>query len=706
MQPNPNESFSSRRRPIEHQDDVDLAIEQMGHKIRFLPLWKYWWRYLVLFLVVFVLLSYFGPTWTKGGPVGIGAMLANLAVSLAINATFAIFFIYIQFFAIARPRAYWLKPHETGVTFKDYKGNPQVLEMAREVVLLLKGNKDFKNMGGEYIRGLLLEGDPGVGKSYLAQAIASEAGVPFGYCSSPSLQSPFLAGGMLSVRNLYKKARKLSAQYGGCILFLDEIDAIGQARSGSMNGAGGGIGGMFPGMGGGGNYLINELLLQLDPPPVDNRWTTKALRWIGLDLNRKKAEVPPVLTIAATNLSETLDRALLRPGRFDRQIMVGLPDTDGRREIAQYYLDKVNHENVPLDRFVNETVGYTPVAIKYVINEAVVRAHFEGRDAITYKDLIAARDMHEVGLRQPIRSMSLEERRRIAYHETGHAIAQALLVPWQRIVKVTIVRHGDALGFMQPKEKEERHTQTKEEIETRIQVSLASRAAEEIFLKTQMTGFAGDLASATQMAIVYCGSVGMNGHLFSMSVLQSSPATMQVEVENFLEQQFKKVKQLLMANQDMCHALAAALLEKDELLEEEVMEIINRFTPNLTADAKAKRMGFHLIKGTENAEDASSGVAVEGVRTGTYTNGGYGDEDGVVFPAASAMLAKSAPLLPPAPRPAATNSVNAVANGGSSDPTVNTTTSQNVNSKSGEANNQPKASLQFDEESFPFPTDW
>lgn len=696
MQPKLDEKFSSKRRPIAQQDDVDAAIENMGRQFKFLPLWKYWWRYLVIALAVFILLSFFGPTWTKSGPVGVGQVLAQLAVQMFISSLFAVFFIYIQFFAIARPRAYWLKPHETGVTFKDYKGNPQVLEMAREVVLLLKGNKDFKQMGGEYIRGLLLEGDPGVGKSYLAQAIASEAGLPFGYCSSPSLQSPFLAGGMLAVRNLYKKARKLSQQYGGCILFLDEIDAIGQSRGGNMSGGMGGIGGMFPGMGSGGNYLINELLLQLDPPPVDNRLSTKIMRWLGMDLNRKKAEIPPVLTIAATNLSDSLDRALLRPGRFDRHIMVGLPDSTGRNEIVQYYLDKVNHENIPIDRFVNETVGYTPVAIKYVINEAVVRAHFEGRDAITYRDLIAARDMHEVGLRQPIRNMSLEERRRIAYHETGHAIAQALLVPWQRIVKVTIIRHGDALGFMQPKEKEERHTNTKEEIETRIQVALASRAAEELFLKTQMTGFSGDLAAATSYAITYCGSYGMNGHLSSMAVLQAPAASMQIEVENLLEQQFKKVKQLLQANQEMCHALAMTLLEHEELLEEEVMEVINRFPPNLTADAKAKRLGFHLVRGTDNAEEAPTGVAVEGVRTGTYQSGGYTDEDGVVFPAASAVVPKATALLPAAPR-----SSGSVANA--------TATSQNLSSKAGEANNllnPPQASLYSDEENPPFPANW
>ncbi len=646
----PSENMRSKRHPIPQQDDVDAAIERMQHQVKFNPLRRFWWRYLVLAVVIFMLWSFFAPAWARGGPGGISQILVQLAIQLLVSAMFAVFFIYIQFFAIARPRIYWLKPTETGISFKDYKGNPQVLEMAREVVLLLKGSKDFKYMGGEYIRGLMLEGDPGVGKSYLAQAMASEAGLPFGYCSAPSLQSPFIAGGMLAVRNMYKKARKLSQEYGGCILFLDEIDAVAQSRAGSNN-QGGGMGMGMGGMMGAGNTLINELLMQLDPPPVDNRTFTKFLRWIGLDFRRKKAEIPPVLTIAATNLVETLDKALLRPGRFDRKITVGLPDGEGRQEVIDYYLNKVNHENIPLDRFVNETVGYTPVAIKYVINEAVIRAHFEGRDALTYKDLIAARDMHEVGLRQPIRRMSREERRRIAYHETGHAIAQALLVPWERIVKVTIIRHGHALGFMQPKEIEERYTRLKEEIEVDIQVSLASRAAEEIFLHTQMTGFSGDLSNATSQAIVYCGMVGMNGHLSSMNVLQMPASGMQIEIENFLQIQYKKVKQLLEANQEMCHALAEALLEKEELLGDDITEIIGRFKPNLTADAKAKRMGFHIVRGAENEAASTTGVATEGVATpaaatGTY-GGSYGDEDGVVFPGAAAF--QPSPTAPKAP---------------------------------------------------------
>jgi ATP-dependent Zn protease len=587
------ENVRSKRRPVKHQDDVDLAIEKLKHRWKYNPIRYGWWRWLVVFLVVFGLLSFFGPTFSSSGPSGVANQLITMALQLSIAMLTAIMFIYIQFFAISKPRVYWLKPYETGVSFKDYRGNPQVLEMAREVVLILKGSKDFKEMGGEVVRGLLLEGDPGVGKSYLAQCIATESGMPFGYCSAPSLQSPFLAGGMLSIRALYRKARKLSGQYGGCILFLDEIDAIGQSRN---NGGGGmtmGMGGM---MGGNSNLLINELLVQLDPPPVDDRWTTKLLRWLGLEFSRKRAERPPVMTIGATNLVSTLDAALLRPGRFDRHITVDVPDADGRQEVIEYYLDKVNHENIPVDRLVAETIGYTPVRIRHIINEAVIRAHFSGRDVITYPDLIEARDVHEVGIRQPIRSLSREEKRRLAYHETGHAVAQILLVPWERVVKLTIVRHGSALGFMQPKPLEEKHVLVKEEMEVDIQVSLASRASEELFLGSPTNGFYGDLNAATTLALRIIGDVGMNGHLSSRSVLGISGAQMQIEVEDYLQDQMKKVKQLLEANSDMVHALAAELAERDEMLGDEVMAIVNQFTPKLTNDAKNKQKKIGFIR--------------------------------------------------------------------------------------------------------------
>jgi len=539
-------------------DFVDALLEGVGRRLRLL---------LLLAIVASAFWAFLLPTWQRWLPmVGYGALLL-------FQLAFAVMFMIVQFVALfwflGRGRTYWVKPGETGVGFKDYKGNPEVLESARRIVTLLRGVKEFKQMGGEAIRGLLLIGPPGTGKSYLAQAISTEAGVPFGYASAPSFQNMFMGIGNLRVMMLYGKARKLARKYGACILFIDEIDAIGSARA--NQGPSTGFGGM---MFGGNTGMLNELLLQMDPPPHEQSRWGRILRALGL--RKSKAEMPPILTIGATNLGEVLDPALLRPGRFDRKIAVDLPSAEGRREILEYYLAKVKHEEMKLDKLVFDTIGYTPVAIKYVINEAAILAHFDGRKAITYRDFTLARETHEWGLRQPIKGMSEEERRRIAYHEAGHCFAQLKLLPRQRMTKVTIIRHGQALGLSATKPLEEMYTRTREELLADIQSSLASRAAEEIFLGTALTGVTSDLEQATRMAAAAIGWFGMNGSLYSVRAFgESAPdPVMKREIDKMLKDQYKKVKALLEANKDAVAAIAEALLLKNELDEEEVRALV------------------------------------------------------------------------------------------------------------------------------------
>ena len=356
---------------------MDSDLRRQAHMRRSpLTFLREHWRAILAYLSLTGLLVY-GLTNASEVTLGILGFVFQLLFAM----TFMVVQFGTLFYILGRGRVYWVQPGETGVYFSDYRGNDQVLEVARRVVRLLQGAMSFKRMGGEVTRGVLLEGPPGTGKSYLAQVIANEAGIPFAYASAPGFQNMFMGIGNLRVRMLYGKARKLSRKHGAAIIFIDEIDAIGMARAG-QTGGGMMMGGM---MGGGAGFgLLNELLLQMDPPNFDNGLGSRLLRTIGL---RKTRAVPPlVLTIGATNLASALDHALLRPGRFDRKIHVDLPDLDGRKDIIEYYLAKVRHEDMPVDRMANDTILYTPVAIKFVINEAVIHAHFDGRDAISYDD--------------------------------------------------------------------------------------------------------------------------------------------------------------------------------------------------------------------------------------------------------------------------------------------------------------------------------
>src|SRR6266536_4539478 len=253
----------------QNQNDLDRSInvgmDQFGRFVKLRWLWL-----LLVGIVIWYFIVNIAPQLSAPSPGTIFSTLLQLA--------FAIMFIMIQFIALfwflGRPRLYWVMPGETGVSFDDYKGNPEVLEAARRIVLLLRGTAEFKEMGGQAVRGLLLTGDPGTGKSYLAQCMSTEAGVPFAYASAASFQAMFIGMGVLMVWRLYRKARRLAREYGGCVVFMDEIDAIGTSRSRQ----GGAIGGGMLGMMGGGMGTLNQLLMEMDPPNIETGWFKKILR--------------------------------------------------------------------------------------------------------------------------------------------------------------------------------------------------------------------------------------------------------------------------------------------------------------------------------------------------------------------------------------------------------------------------------------------
>ena len=614
-------SEKSKTQRDELDRSIDIGMDQFG---RFA---KRRWIWLVLLSVV---LWYFFfnivPQLSAPSP---GSVLAYV-----FQIGFAVMFIIIQFGALfwflGRPRLYWVMPGETGVSFNDYKGNPEVLEAARRIVLLLRGTDEFKEMGGQAVRGLLLTGDPGTGKSYLAQCMSTEAGVPFAYASAASFQAMFIGMNVLMIKRLYTKARRLAREYGACVVFMDEIDAIGMSRSASAGrGIGMGMGGGLFGAGGGGMGGLNELLMQMDPPNIETGWFKKILRILGLYHSRVQNQ--PVLTVGATNIPESLDPALLRPGRFDRKIHVAPPTDKYRGEVIEYYLNKVTHDpNISIPTLVARMVEYTPVAIKHVINEAVIIAHFDVRDSVTYKDLVEAQDVHEFGLRQ-LAELTPIERRRLAYHEAGHAVACYYLMDRYFPAFVTIHQHGDlegAAAFAAWRQTETIVTQNKEDVLARIQVSLASRAAEELFLDVSLNGVTGDFASATELATRYVGIYGMDGTLTSyIPFLATGGGVTGVpklteRVEAILQSQFKAVKRLFQEHREAVMAVAESLIERDELVAEEIKQLID--------EADAKRVlktvlaDFEIVAGNGNGHTngTSNGYAL----VGDHSNGNSTDQ--------------------------------------------------------------------------------
>ena len=414
--------------------------------------------------------------------VGLIGAVPAFALQLSFAASYIIFQFGILFWFLSRPRKYTVTPDDPqiGLSFENYRGQPDLLEHAKTTVGILRGVKEFELRGGEMPKGMLLSGAPGTGKTFLAACIAKEANLPFIYIDSSSLQGMFIGMTQLMIMKLFRDARGLARKYaepgrrGACILFMDELDSIGQNRSSQAGGMA--IGGFM----GGGSMGLNTLLNQMDSlgELVEDRWRFKVLRWFGLIRGPAKNK-PLVFVIGATNRPEVLDQALVRPGRLDRMLVVHVPDADGRRDIIAHYLAKKRHDpDIPMELLVNDSMGWTPVMIKTIINEALIHAHHDGREFLTYKDWLDAADERAIGLKQPIRSWNLTDRRETAYHEAGHAVAARYLRPEHRISKATIIRRGHALGYVQQRPREERTSLYARSIETRIMVGLAGHVVE------------------------------------------------------------------------------------------------------------------------------------------------------------------------------------------------------------------------------------
>ena len=433
---------------------------------------------------------------------------------------------------------------EISTTLDDVVGLDPVKDEVVKSLNLFLGYQTFRRvMGGNPRKGVLFEGPPGTGKTYMAKAMAHEAGVPFLFVSATAFQSQYYGATGRKIRNYFKELRKAAAEEGGAIGFIEEIDAIAGARSGMRSAPVPDALASDPygrrvdrnsteGISG----VVNELLIQMqsfDAPTGAHKfagWWIDGLNRL-LPTHRRIKKRPPepsnILLIAATNRALDLDPALLRPGRFDRSIHFDLPSRTGRREIIDYYLDRKAHapeldKEERRDALAAMTFGYTPVMIEHVFDEGLVWALRDGRMAMDWSDVQQAKMTEEIGLKQPVEYTD-EERRTIATHEAGHATVAYLVGQNRKLEVLSIIKRRDALGLLSHSDGEERFTRTRSELLGMMKIAFGGMSAEELFFGESGTGPSGDLVHATRIAAQMVGAYGMAGSLVSYEAIEAGP---------------------------------------------------------------------------------------------------------------------------------------------------------------------------------------
>ena len=446
---------------------------------------------------------------------------------------------------------------ETGVTFADVAGEDEAKESLVELVDFLHNPGKYTHIGAKLPKGALLVGPPGTGKTLLAKAVAGEAKVPFFFLSGSDFMEMYVGVGASRVRSLFKQAQQNSP----CIIFIDEIDSIGRSRSG---GTGGGESEQ--------QQTLNQLLSEMD----------------GMDTSKG------LLILAATNRPEVLDPALLRPGRFDRRVIVDRPDLKGRVDILKVHAKNVSlDETVDLQAIALATAGAVGSDLANMINEAAILAVKHGRNAVSQKDLFDAVEVVLVGKEKKDRVLSKEERSIVSYHEVGHALVSALQKDAEPVQKITIVpRTMGALGYVLNVPEEEKYLNSKKELEARIIVFLAGRAAEELVFHSVTTGAANDIEKATGIARAMVTQYGMSDkfglmglaarqdqYLSGRTVMDCGEATAAAvddEVMRILKESYEEAKRLLAENRDVLDQIAAFLIEKETITGKEFMQIFRR----------------------------------------------------------------------------------------------------------------------------------
>ncbi len=535
-----------------------------------------WWVMLAIAMIL----------WASADPGVLNLFL--LAISFIGRLLFAILFMVVQFGAlfwfISRTRTVVVKPgDDKQVTFDDYWGQPALLRLVKQWISLLGDRDKFVEMGGQYINGLMLFGEPGTGKTLLAKAMAGEAGIAFMSVEGSGFRGMFWGMDTLKMMTFVKKARKLAREYGACIAYIDEIDAVGTSRGGVMGG------GQMSGMMGGGmmNGALTRLLYEMDGISEHSRMDKIKARIRKL-LGKEPAKRDwHVLFMGSTNRPDVLDPALLRPGRFDQIIKVDRPDRVGRKAIIQGYLSKINHdESIDVDAIVADTPRATPAQVMSAITkDSVRRALFANREYVLQEDIDQAIQEQLVGMANPIEDMDPVLLRQVAYHESGHAIVQHYVMPDQRISRVSIVRRSSGtLGYMLPVDTVEMYGQPLRRIVSRIMVALAGHLAVKVFMGEFWTGATGDY----NMARMEFRNLAVHGFFGPpVSELYRDVKELQFSderVERIWVSLEEQIERMLIEHADEVEALTERLLERRDLSNKEVLETLGKNSLQLAQD--------------------------------------------------------------------------------------------------------------------------
>lgn len=546
--------YNNTERLLEH--GVDIREQQTDSSIILESIISF----VIPFIIIVVFMNFMMRRMGGGGIMGVGKSNAK---------------VYVQ--------------KETGITFKDVAGEDEAKESLKEIVDFLHNPARYTQIGAKLPKGALLVGPPGTGKTLLAKAVAGEAQVPFYSLSGSDFVEMFVGVGASRVRDLFKQAQASAP----CIIFIDEIDAIGKSRDTRF---------------GGGNdereQTLNQLLSEMD----------------GFDSSKG------LLVLGATNRPEILDPALLRPGRFDRRIIVDKPDLKGRVNILKVHSkDVLLDDSVDFEEIALATSGAVGADLANMMNEAAINAVKNGRKAVSQKDLFEAVEVVLVGKEKKDRILSKEERRIVSYHEVGHALVSALQKDAEPVQKITIVpRTMGALGYVMQVPEEEKYLNTKKEINAMLVGFLAGRAAEELVFDTVTTGAANDIEQATRLARAMVTQYGMSEkfglmglatqedmYLTGRTVLNCGDATaaeIDQEVMRILKESYEEAKRLLSENQVAMDRIAEFLIEKETITGKEFMEIFRQVQREqnqaAAGDAADEAEPVDIAVTEENAEEA------------------------------------------------------------------------------------------------------